>query len=381
VAEAKDWVDPPPYEFRQYGLFAASKVIEAERPYLGTITWEQDACTMSGNYALCVPTGAPPANAGTGTLTAVIQSSSPQATVVQFTIAGMSPGIDVQFNPGDGMPLTPVKHTDGSGNVAPFTYSYLNPGVYNASASNSAGTNAVWTQVVIDKTLMPKVVDGPQYGEARGFAVTNGITCNKPGLIDARMRAQKRLMWTEERQVELCLMSGQAGNFPYLAGWGAGQPGGVQVLTPGSGVLSLVDALGWLEGELGMQLGPQGLIHAARYLAPSFAAAWQTQLSGPPGSSGGVSRSTTVGTKYVFGAGYPALGPDGQPPAAGTSWIYASGPIVIRRGPVITTEVFGGAAATPTNKVTVLVERQYTIEMDCPILAVQCSVPAPPHLP
>lgn len=380
MAEAIDWVDPPPYQFKGYGLFAASSLIEQERPFLGTIVWEQDACTMSDNWAVCVNPGAPPANTGTGSLAVSLGSSSPTATVVTFTITGMTAGAVVQINPGDGMPLPATVTTNGSGN-ATLTYTYVNPGTYNASASTTDGpppTNVVWAQVNISTSLMPKVIAGPQYGNGRGFAVYNGIRCNKVGLVGEVKRAQKRLMFTEERQVEYCLMTGAAGNLPYLAGGPT-----VQVLNAGSSV-SLVDGLGWLEAELGAQLGPQGVIHAARYLAPSFAEKWQTQLSAGAGTntpSRQQSRTTTAGTPVVFGSGYPAVGPDGRPPATGKSWIYASGPIQIYRAPVITVEVFTGTSATPTNDAIVLAERQYMIQMDCPILAVQVDVPAPPHVP
>lgn len=381
MVEAVDWVEPPPYEFKGYGLFAASTLIEQERPFLGQILWEQDACTMSDNWAVCVNPGAPPANTGTGSLSASLGASTPTGTPVTFTITGMRASSTVQINPGDGQPLPATVTTDASGN-ATLTYTYLNPGTYNASASTTDGpppTNITWVQVGITASLMPKVIAGPQYGNARGFAVYNGIRCNKVGLVGEVKRAQKRLMFTEERQVELCLMTGQAGNFPYLAGWNAGQAGGVQVLNAGAPV-NLVDGIGWLEAELGQQLGPQGVIHASRYLAPSFAAAWQTQQVGSGGANAQY-RSTTAGTRVVFGSGYPAVGPDGKAPAANTSWIYASGPIVIYRAPVITVEVFTGTSATPTNDAIVLAERQYMIEMDCPIIACQVNVKAPPHVP
>lgn len=375
MAEAMDWVDPPAYQFKGFGLFAASQMIELEQPYLADIVWEQDACTMSDNWALCVAPSQLPANVGAGSLTATLGSTSSTGAHVTFTITGMAANTSIQVDPGDGLPLPAAVTTDGSGN-ATVSYVYLNPGTYNANASNADGTNVTWTQVVINRSLMPKVISGPQYGTARGFGVYNGIECNKVGLTDAKVRAQRRLMWTEERQVELCLMSGQAGNFPYLAGWNAGQPGGVQILDSGTD-LSLVDALGWLEGELGEQLGPQGIIHASRYLAPSFAANYLVQQ----GDGQGQLRSTTAGTKIVFGSGYPPLGPDGKAPAAGYSWIYATGPIVVRRGPVLTVEVFSGAATPATNTLTVIAERQYVLEVDCPLLAVKCKVPAPPHLP
>lgn len=325
---------------------------------------------MSDNWAICVAPAPLQANTGAGTLTASLGVSTPSQTPVTFTITGMAAATSIQLNPGDGQPLPAAVTTDGSGN-ATVSYTYLNPGTYNASASNPGGTNVTWTQVTISSDLMPKTFQPPQYGLARGFAVYNSLQCMKVGLVNEVQRARQRLTYTEERQVELCLMTGQAGNFPYLAG------PDTEVLTPGSGVLGFVDALGWLEGALGERLGAVGTIHASRYLAPTFAANWQVAIQG----NSRTTRSTTVGTKVVFGSGYPAVGPDGKPPAAGTSWLYASGPVVVRRGPMITVEVSAASSATATNQVTVVTERQYVIEMDCPLLAVQCEVPSPPHLP
>ncbi|MFH9016316.1 hypothetical protein ACH4C6_33650 [Streptomyces sp. NPDC017943] len=38
----------------------------------------------------------------------------------------------------------------------------------------------------------------------------------------------------------------------------------------------------------------------------------------------------------IVGSGYSAanFGPDGTPAAPGTAWLYISGPVVVRRGPI-----------------------------------------------
>lgn len=368
MVEAINWVDPPLYQPAGYGLFSASQVLDEPDAYFGEVTWEQDACSPSSTWALCIAAGALPANTGTGTVTAAVGTVVTGAAAVTFTLAGFPAAAVVQIDPGDGLPLPPAVTVDGSG-AGTLAYTYRNPGAFNASATTTPGAaHIAWVRVTLTAPSMPKVIPGPLYGAARSFAVLNGITCNRVGLLNERTRSAKRLALTEERQAEYAFMTGRASNYPYLTG-----PDTIVLVPSGGAALPLVDGLGWLEAELGERFGPQGVIHASRYMAPTFADHWLTE-SGP----GRTSRSTTAGTPVAFGAGYPPLAPDGTTPAPTESWIYASGAITIRRSPVLTTETFDGAASAPTNQVKVVSERQYLIEADCPLLAVKVAVPSPP---
>jgi len=369
--EALNWIDPPTYRTRGFGLFAAATVLDDAAPILGQATWEEDACSPADSVSTCVPGGPLPPNVGGGTIAASAAAVDPttNTVTVTFTITGFPASTAVQVNPGDGLPVPAPVTTNGSG-AATVTHAYYNPGAYNASATaGPAGspTNVSWVGVVIAGTQIPKLIPGPLYGLAHGFAVTNGITCLKVGIENERVRAQRRLELAQEQQVEYNLMTGRAGNYPYLAG------PQTTIVPGGSSTPDLVTGLGFLEQALGNALGPVGLIHASKYLAPVFADHWLTEMN-----SDGKSRSTTSGTPVVFGAGYPPLGPDGLPPAANESWLYASGPIVVRRAPVMVTETFSGSANPAGNTVTVLAERQYLVQMDCPLLAIKVAVPSPP---
>lgn len=368
MVEAIDWVDPPRYQGAGFGLFSASQVLDEPKGHVGEIAWEQDACSPSSTWALCLIPGDLPGNTGGGTVTASVGAVETGSAVVTFTLAGFPAAAHVLVDPGDGLPPPAAVTVDGSG-AGTLVYTYLNPGAFNASATTTPGAaDVAWVRVTLTAAGMPKLIPGPLYGFARGFAVLNGITCSRVGLMNERARAATRLALTEERQAEYAFMTGRASNYPYLAG-----PATVVLAPSGGAALSLVDGLGWLEQELGNRLGPQGVIHAPRYMATSFADHWLTEAA-----SGRTSRLTTAGTPVAFGAGYPALAPDGTVPDPADSWIYASGPITIRRGPVLTTETFDGAATDPKDQVKVIAERQYLIQADCPLLAVKVSVPSPP---
>lgn len=364
MAEAINWVDPPVYQTRGFGLFAAATIIEDPEPILGQFTWEQDACTPADSWAECMPAVPLPSNVGGGTISVAIGAVTSGSAAVTFTLAGFPATTAVQVDPGDGLPLPASVTTNGSG-AATVTYTYRNPGTYNASAVG--GGDTAWIAVVLAASTMPKLIPGPMYGLGRGFAVTNGIQCLKVGLVDGRTRAAKRLAMSEQQRVEYEVMTGRAGNYPYLAG------PQTTIVDGGTSTPDLVTGLGFLEQALGDVLGAQGLIHAPRYMAPVFADHWLTEMS-----PGGRSRTTTSGTPVVFGAGYPPIGPDGVRPAAGDSWLYASGPVVIRRAPVIVTETFSGTASTAGNVATILAERQYEVLVDCPLLAIKVAVPSPP---
>lgn len=363
--EAINWVDPPVYQQRGFGLFAAAQVLDDERPILGEFTWPQDACSPADTWATCRPAAPLPPSTPGVTITATIGAVASGSAAVTFTLAGFPATTAVQIRPGDGRPLPAPVTTNGSG-AGTLAYTYVNPGTYNASAT--AGANIAWVAVVLTAASMPKQIPGPLYGLGRGFAVTNGIECNKLGLVNERQRAARRLAAFEQQQVEHALMTGDAGNYPYLAG-----PDTVVVPGGPTSTPSLVNGLGFLEQAMAERLGAQGIIHAPVYLAPTFADHWLTETD-----SAGRVRTTTSGSLVVFGGGYPPIAPDGTRSGATESWLYASGPIVVRRAPVIVTETFSGTSSTAGNVATVLAERQYAVLMDCPLLAIKVAVPSPP---
>lgn len=154
--------------------------------------------------------------------------------------------------------------------------------------------------------------------------------------------------------------------------------------TPGT-ALSPEDAVAVLEREAGLRYAAQPTIHAERDLASLL-------------SNGGVVArqsgrlETTLGTPVAAGAGYdfsgtnPMNGPDDvdHTPAAeagtGETWLWATGPVVVRLSPTIRT--VGSLPArdegTPTaftNDFTGFAERFVAVTFDTLAIAVLTEVP------
>lgn len=103
-----------------------------------------------------------------------------------------------------------------------------------------------------------------------------------------------------------------------------------------------------LEQALGdATIGSKGVLHAPRLLASILKVK----------DSNGVLK-TNLGTPVVAGAGYSLTGPDGQPAAAGKAWMFATGPMTVRLGPIsiIPGEV-SQAVDTRVNTITYYIDR------------------------
>lgn len=181
------------------------------------------------------------------------------------------------------------------------------------------------------------------------FAVYDGRICPGRNEDELKASARNRLAVTEQRQVEQMFWRGP--NNPQLS-----DPS-VPILT--AAAVSPLMGVAALEGYLADHYLGTGLIHAPRYTAGLFQREQQIAWD----LSSAVLR-TTLGTGWVFGAGYPRVGPDGTTPPAGQSWIYATGAMVVRRSPIVNL-----ATRDRTGCVTGLAERYV-------VLAVQCGIRA-----
>lgn len=74
-------------------------------------------------------------------------------------------------------------------------------------------------------------------------------------------------------------------------------------------------------------VGAQGVIHATRDVATAL------RLDADNGST----LTTELGTPVVSGVGYSKKGPSGAVAPAGKAWMYATGPVSVRLGPVFVT--------------------------------------------
>jgi hypothetical protein len=133
---------------------------------------------------------------------------------------------------------------------------------------------------------------------------------------------------------------------------------------------SVPDAVSALEAQLAATTGAAGVIHVPRWAASYY------NLYGNPTADGRVLR-TPLGTPVIAGGGYGYTGPD-DTATDDVVWVYATGPVTVRRGAV---QLYGGDSGgfdQRSNEVWHIAERPYLITAECPVLAAAASAAARP---
>jgi len=127
---------------------------------------------------------------------------------------------------------------------------------------------------------------------------------------------------------------------------------------------SMTLGLGVLEHRLAEFYGGLGVIHAPRYTMAAAASVMLTRVVGDQ-------LLDPADNVWAFGAGYDANGPIGSDPApAGQAWMYATGPVVLRRAPITHQAAFDQR----TNERRALAERSYVLTVECPAFAVLVQI-------
>lgn len=234
-------------------------------------------------------------------------------------------------------------------------------------------TASVWSPCAAG-TLRVKAsgqAPGPAVFEAFGVYVTDQCWSGGvwgPGVSDPQARFLERaravLAAVEAAAVERELLTGETTANPALADGGGTFPAGD---TP----THVVEAFSLLEGVLAAS-GRAGMIHCSPQLATVAAGHQLLRPDGP------VLR-TIVGTVVVPGAGYaPTYGsPQARPvghaaPGAGQEWVFASGPVEVRRSELlIVPERVEQALDRDNNTLVYRAERFYLVDWD---RAVQAAV-------
>ncbi|MFL5309677.1 MAG: hypothetical protein ACJ79H_04395 [Myxococcales bacterium] len=202
--------------------------------------------------------------------------------------------------------------------------------------------------------------------EFAAFTVVLPETCTSYTIPDQdafKARAVAALTAVESAAVARELLAGDLlGNQPHLAD-------GEGTFPNGDTITSVVNGLALLEGEIARS-GKLGLIHmspmAATFLRNYYVIDDKT----------GVLR-TINGNVVIPDAGYvDAVAPDGghAPAAAGQEWMYATGPIDIRRSEIFTTpdnvaQALDRGAHGKPNSITYRAERYYLIDWDTTLQA------------
>ena len=136
-------------------------------------------------------------------------------------------------------------------------------------------------------------------------------------------------------------------------------------MTPGGAAVPIKEGIALLEGYSSAMYVGVPTLHVPRVVA-SFA----FQSDGLTWDGDMI--RTKLGSKVAAGAGYDFLnrGPDGTGAAAGEKWLYATGEVVVRRGPAIVRQ----AMAHNDNEVFVLAERGYVVAVDSFVAAVRVTL-------
>lgn len=211
---------------------------------------------------------------------------------------------------------------------------------------------------------------------ATPFTVYARFDCSPVGLGDAQTVAQDALARVEQMQVEAAFWTGFAGSqavaFPHLAADTEVLDGDVVLQPVASPVVTGADvahALGALEQELADCYAGQGLIHVPRSALATLAA-WNLVEE----RDGAL--FTLGGNRIVAGSGYTGTGPDGAAPAAGTTWIYATGAAWGHRSDVFFSQVRDSLNRS-SNTLQMLAERNYLVGFECCLLAAHIVLGVP----
>lgn len=214
------------------------------------------------------------------------------------------------------------------------------------------------------------------YRGALPFTVYAEFECSPVGIPEAESIASDALDRVEQQQVETAFWTGVAGGqpvvFPHLAADTEVLDGDI-VLQPVATIAvtgaDVAHALGELEQELADCYAGQGLIHVPRSALPTLAA-WDLAVE----RDGRL--YTPGGNLIVVGDGYTGTAPDGTTPAAGTTWIYATGMAWGYRSDVYVSRLRDSLDRT-SNTIRMLAERTYLIGFECCLLAAHIVLGVP----
>lgn len=207
------------------------------------------------------------------------------------------------------------------------------------------------------------------YQSLRGatpFAVYAQFDCSPVGNERAEEIATQALQVAQGWQVERAFWTGFAGGqpvvFPHLAHAGAQILDGAVLMnsapvTGGSATTDIAEALGFLERTIANCNGGVGVIHVPVDALPTLDAWGLVKVNGQV-------LKTLNGNRVAVGAGYPGTGPTGAAPAAGTTWIYATGPVFGYAGQVRVSDAREGLDRTE-NTLKMNAQRTYVMGFDC----------------
>ncbi|MBM0227976.1 hypothetical protein [Micromonospora sp. ATA51] len=206
---------------------------------------------------------------------------------------------------------------------------------------------------------LPDGVPSVQAGVIRLYAGLTGRSTARPDLLE---RARRALGAVEQQSLEHYVWTGEAGNDAYLA------DADTEVLA-GAAAVPLEEGVGLLEAHIGDRAGVLGALWAPRWTGGWFASKALARIEGPR-------LVAPLGNPIVF-AQTTGVGAGGAAPAAGEAWLYATGPVMVRRSAVFLPKLAEALDRTD-NEVFAVAERFYTVGWSCAVAAVKVKLPGVP---
>ncbi|WNI20272.1 cupin [Actinacidiphila sp. ITFR-21] len=205
----------------------------------------------------------------------------------------------------------------------------------------------------------PKEFCSPETEHASPHTIYAGAKCSTMGWSYAEAVEQVRatLELGEQRAIE-------------AAFWRDNLAANALDLTPAGGPVNIAAGVAALEGCLAETYGGIGVLHVPAGAAALLGCCNILSLAGG-------TPQTLTGNCAIIGAGYSYenSGPGGIPADPGTAWLYISGPVVVRRGPVdIIPDRAGPSIDTRFNDQRVLAERTVVVGTTCSICAINVEL-------
>ncbi|BCJ61591.1 hypothetical protein [Micromonospora endophytica] len=206
--------------------------------------------------------------------------------------------------------------------------------------------------------------DGVPLAQSQVIRLYTGLTGVLPGRPDLLDRARRAMGLVEQQSLEHYVWSGDEGTTPHLAA--ASTP----VLAGSDAApVALETGVGLLESHLAQAAGVLGVLWAPRWTAGWCVSKQLTRLEGPR-------LVAPLGNPVAF-VQTTGIGPDGDVPDADEAWLYATGPVMVRRSAVFLPRLPEALDRT-SNEVFAVAERFYTVGWGCTVAAVKVKLPGVP---
>jgi hypothetical protein len=193
------------------------------------------------------------------------------------------------------------------------------------------------------------------------FGVLTSYTCGSIGYSfeEVEQKVRTRMMLREQRAVERRVWQGAP------AGGIGGIPGLFQSAVTVGPASCPVEAISILEQTLADNAVVGGIIHGRPYMNAPLSNAHVIEKQGR-------ALYTKLGTPVVLGQGYNGTGPTGQPVAATTEYMYASGRVLIW-GTDVQVPPLRETMDRALNQQMALAERIFAVAIECGVWAIQVT--------